>query len=225
MRELERRYTRIPAEVRAESDGKTITGYAAMFRKESSNLGGFVEEIDPAAFNKSKGDGWPDVLARYNHDDNFLLGTTHAGTLRLALDEHGLTYEVDPPKARADVLELVARGDVTKSSFAFRTFEDDWAQTDQGFPKRTLLRVQLVDVAPVNLPAYPDTSAGLRSLARHVEAPYEDVRELAERDELRRLFTRTDNRGPAPADPPRITPEQARVRLLALRNSPYGGQA
>lgn len=223
MRELERRYTRLPAEVRAESDGKTITGYAAMFRKESSNLGGFVEEIDPAAFNKSKGDGWPDVMARYNHEDSYLLGTTAAGTLRLALDENGLAYDVTPPQARADVLELVERGDVTKSSFAFRTFEDDWTQTDQGFPKRILLRVQLVDVAPVNLPAYPDTSVGLRSLARKMDAPYEDVRDLAERDELRKLFTRTDR--PAPEQPPRITPEQARVKLLALRNAPHEGQA
>ncbi|MEU0808653.1 HK97 family phage prohead protease [Streptomyces sp. NPDC005970] len=221
MRELERRYTKIPAEVRATDDGKRIAGYAAVFRKESSNLGGFVEDIDPTAFNKSRGDGWPDVMARYNHDDNLLLGTVAAETLTLTIDDTGLAYEVTPPSTRADVLELVARGDVQKSSFAFRTIEDDWAQTTQGFPKRTLLRVQLVDVAPVNVPAYPDTSAGLRSLARRMDAPYADVRDLAERDELRKLFARTDR----PAEPRRTTPQQARVTLLALRNAPNGGQA
>lgn len=223
MHELERRYTRIPAEIRAASDGKTITGYAAKFRKESSNLGGFVEDIDPAAFNKSKGDGWPDVLARYNHDDNMLLGTTVAGTLRLALDETGLQYDVDPPNARADVMELVARGDVAKSSFAFRTFADDWTQTDQGFPKRTLMSVQLVDVAPVNLPAYPDTSAGLRSLARHMDAPFEDVEALAAADELRKLFVRTDRPANVPPEIRRATAQ--RLELLARKSTPRIGQA
>lgn len=224
MRELERRYTKAPAEIRATDGGKKIGGYAAMFRKESTNLGGFVEDIDPTAFNKSRGDGWPDVMARYNHDDNMLLGTVAAETLSLDIDDTGLAYEVTPPSTRADVLELVARGDVQKSSFAFRVIEDDWSQTSQGFPKRTLLRVQLVDVAPVNVPAYPDTTAGLRSLARAMDAPYDDVRELAERDELRKLFVRTDQPA-APVEPSGTTPQQARVKLLALRNSPYGGQA
>ncbi|MBW8087761.1 HK97 family phage prohead protease [Streptomyces hygroscopicus subsp. hygroscopicus] len=221
MRELERRYTKAPAEIRATDDGKKIAGYAAMFRKESSNLGGFVEDIDPTAFNKSRGDGWPDVMARYNHDNNMLLGTVAAETLALTIDDNGLAYEVTPPTTRADVLELVARGDVQKSSFAFRTIEDDWSQTSQGFPKRTLLRVQLVDVAPVNVPAYPDTTAGLRSLARAMDAPYSDVRDLAERDELRRLFVRTDQPA-APVEPSRTTPQQARVQLLALRTPPHG---
>lgn len=221
MRELERRYTKAPAEIRATEDAKKIAGYAAMFRKESSNLGGFVEDIDPTAFNKSRGDGWPDVMARYNHDDNLLLGTVAAETLALTIDDTGLSYEVTPPSTRADVLELVTRGDVQKSSFAFRVVEDDWSQTSQGFPKRTLVRVQLVDVAPVNVPAYPDTTAGLRSLARAMDAPFEDVQDLAERDELRRLFVRTD-RPAAPVEPRRTTPQQAHVRLLALRNPPHG---
>ncbi len=220
MREIERRYTRV--EARAGSDGKTITGYAAVFNRESSNLGGFVEVVDPAAFNKSRGDGWPDVIARYNHDDNMLLGTTAAGTLRLALDNTGLGYDVTPPASRADVLELVQRGDVQKSSFAFQTFDDDWSATDQGFPKRTLLSVRLVDVAPVNVPAYPDTSAGLRSLARKFDASYDEVRDLAQREELRKLFVRTDKPSPQQKPAPgRITPVQARMALLSRRDSPY----
>ncbi|MFJ2200836.1 hypothetical protein [Streptomyces violaceusniger] len=84
--------------------------------------------------------------------------------------------------------------------------------------------MQLVDVAPVNVPAYPDTTAGLRSLARAMDAPYDDVRDLAERDELRKLFVRTD-RPAAPVESSGTTPQQARVTLLALRKSPYGGQA
>jgi hypothetical protein len=51
-----------------------------------------------------------------------------------------------------------------------------------------LLQVQLVDVAAVDSAAYPDPTAGLRSLAGRFDAPFEEVRALAERDELRRLF-------------------------------------
>lgn len=219
MADLERRYTPVPVELRAAKEQqRTINGYAAVFNRESSNLGGFVEVVDARAFNKSRGDGWPDVLARYNHDDNMLLGTVAGGTLRLLVDDTGLMYDVDPPAARADILELVQRGDVRKSSFAFRTMDDDWSMTDQGFPKRTLLSAQLVDVAPVNIPAYPDSSAGLRSLAAHVGAELDEVRSLAAQDELRKFFVRTD--GPGPVKPQTLG-AAARMALLARRESPH----
>ena len=37
------------------------------------------------------------VMARYNHDDNWLLGTTAGQTLHLSIDKTGLDYEVDLP--------------------------------------------------------------------------------------------------------------------------------
>jgi len=198
MSDLERRFTVARVELRAGSQKHTFGGYAAKFNLQSKNLGGFIERIDPGFFNKSRGDGWPDVIARYNHDDNMLLGTTSAGTLRLGLDNIGLEYEVDPPQSRADVYELVERGDVAKSSFAFQMFEDDWSASDQGFPMRTLLSGKLVDVAPVNIPAYDDTTVGLRSLAAKFEADVEEVRKLAAENGLMKFFQRTD--GPqAPA--------------------------
>ncbi len=226
MADIERRYTFVPVEVRATGDKRRIGGYAAVFNRPSKNLGGFVETVNPAAFNDSRGRGWPGVIARYNHDDNMLLGTTDGGTLRLSVDDTGLVYEVDPPQARQDIVELVERGDVRKSSFAFRTVEDDWIQSDQGFPQRNLLLAQLVDVAPVNMPAYGDTTAGLRSdqrdialrsLARKFDASYDEVLDRAARDELRSFFARTDNIGPkkqatfGPA---------ARMALLARERGP-----
>ena len=199
MTDAERRFTSVRVEVRAGSNDKmTIGGYAAKFNRMSQNLGGFVEVIDPVCFNKSAGDGWPGVLARYNHDDMFLLGTSDAGTLRCSIDNIGLAYDVDLPSARADVYELAGRGDVRKSSFAFITLEDDWDVTDQGFPLRTLRSARLIDVAPVNTPAYEDTSVGLRSLARKFDAPLDEVRNLASAGELGRFFKRTDSKRVAP---------------------------
>lgn len=189
MLDLERRHIAKPVEYRAADNGPgTLDGYAAVFNRFSQNLGGFVEVVDPSAFNKSMGDG-VSVVARYNHDDAHLLGTTEAGTLRLEVDGTGLRYVVDLPNTTSgnDVKELAKRGDLRYSSFAFHVVEDEWGVTDNGFPMRTLKNVQLVDVAPVNSPAYRDTSVGLRSLAEHLHVGVDVVQE-ASTEELRSLI-------------------------------------
>lgn len=224
MTDAERRFTSVPVEIRAGSDKHMIGGYAAKFERHSQNLGGFVERIAPSAFNKSRGNGWAGVIARYNHDDNMLLGTIGGGTLRLGVDEVGLTYEVELPSARADIYELVQRGDVRQSSFAFITdFDgDEWSTTDQGFPQRTLTSVRLMDVAPVNTPAYEDTSVGTRailgaleSLSRTFEADLQEVRKMSEEGDLMRFFKRTDVQ---PEKPKALSAELALAKALSLKN-------
>ncbi|WP_160665346.1 HK97 family phage prohead protease [Pseudarthrobacter sp. ATCC 49987] len=189
MRDLELRHISQPVEFRETTNGLgTLSGYASVFNRLSQNLGGFVERVDPAAFNKSLADQVP-VLARYNHDDNQLLGTTEGGTLTLEADGTGLRYDVALPDTSTgrDVRELAKRGDLRYSSFAFRTIDDYWDVTPEGFPMRTLLAVQLVDVAPVNNPAYRDTTTGLRSLAEHLHMDVAQVRDAAP-EELRKLI-------------------------------------
>lgn len=224
MTETERRLTVATVEVRAEQT-RTIGGYAAKFNTFSQNLGGFTERIAPSFFNNSRGDGWPGVLARYNHDDNMLLGTTGAQTLRLAIDEIGLAYEVDAPAARADVFELVQRGDVAKSSFAFVAHEDDWTTNESGFPIRTLVSGRLYDVAPVNTPAYDDTSVAVRaldSLARKFERDLAEIRSLADEQRLGDLFAPPAivvDLAPAPvvADSTERSARVALAKVLALK--------
>jgi HK97 family phage prohead protease len=170
-------------------EGRTVTGYALMFDRLSGNLGGFIEKVDAGALNRDKGRNWPGingagVLARFNHDDNYTLGSTASGTLRLDVDSFGLRYSIDPPKTRADVVELVQRGDVRKSSFAFVVREQHWSQMPNGHPVRTLDDIELIDVAPVTIPAYEDTSAALRSLATLLEMDLPRVRRLAVRNQL-----------------------------------------
>lgn len=214
---IERRYTAAVVELRKDPEHQKIGGYAAVFNKLSRNLGGFVEQVAPAAFNDSRGRDWPDVRARYNHE--ILLGTTAARTLSLSVDSTGLLYEVEPPKSRSDILELVERGDVRHSSFAFRTIEDHWDTSDQGYPLRTLLKVQLVDVAPVDDPAYPDATAGLRSLADRFGADLEEVRGLAEADELRKFFVNTAANGRP--QKPKTLGAAARMELLGKEHDPW----
>jgi HK97 family phage prohead protease len=121
-KETERLSIRKPVEVRAGSgNSRSVGGHAAVFNRHSQNLGTFVERVAPSFFNNSRADSWPGVIARYNHDDNYLLGATRNGTLRLSLDDTGLNYTVDVPESRSDNLELVQRGDIGNSSFAFRS--------------------------------------------------------------------------------------------------------
>ena len=218
MAAVERRYTPGLVELQRASDdkGPRIGGLAIVFNALSRNLGGFVERSAPSVVNKSRADGWPEVVARFDHENAFLLGTIAGRTLSLSVEEPqmagnqilvpgGLRYLVDPPRSRGDIVELVERGDVHKSSFAFRVPPggDDWATTDQGYPMRTLLDVTLVDVAPVVSPAYTDTSVGLESLARHFDADPEEIRSMAATDELRRLFVKTEAGMPAGKPKPR----------------------
>jgi HK97 family phage prohead protease len=196
----ERLCTHRAVEVRGiAGESRRIGGYALVFNRQSENLGGYFERIAPSFPNESRAAGWPGVICRYNHDDSFLLGATRNNTLRLSTDRTGLDYSVDLPECRDDVLEMVSRGDIGSSSFAFQAHEDDWSLTDGGVPLRTLLSGRILDVAPVSQPAYADTSVGLRSLAKFLDVPEEDVMKLRAEDELRQLFTRTDR--PSPRHP------------------------
>lgn len=218
MSDAERRFTSVPVEVRSGSgsEQRTIGGYAAKFNTTSQNLGGFKEQIAPGAFNRSASQAWPDVQARYNHEDSMLLGTTSGGSLRLAVNETGLQYEVDmlDDAISERIYKLVQRGDVRQSSFAFMKDDDEWSTDDTGFPLRTLHQVRLIDVAPVNAPAYLDTTAAVRSLADKFHAPVEEVRKLAQDNQLTRFFKRTDNA----ADPlvKRRSSQAALAAILAL---------
>lgn len=213
-------------ETRTAEDGPHIVGYGAVFNRLSRNLGGFVEQAAPDTFSRAALEGYPGTVARYNHDQNLLLGTVQGRTLSLRTDNIGLAYDVRPPQSRGDIVELVERGDVAHSSFAFRVLPggDEWGISEQNYPLRTLHDVELVDVAPVVTPAYPDSSAGLRSLAAHFDASVDEVRKLAEGDELRKFFIRTDNRGgrpkPVPAKPT-LLGVVAATQLMARREDPW----
>lgn len=190
---IERRSTTATVELRGDAGSRKIGGLAIVYGRYSQNLGGYVEQVEPGFVTKSLADR-VDVLARYQHDSNFLLGRVSAETLRLMDGADGLDYEADLPDTTyaRDLEALAARGDVRHSSFAFRVMPegDSWGFTDQGTPLRTLKRGggQLVDVAPVVTPAYLDTTSGLRSLAEQRGLDLDDVRKAAEANALGELL-------------------------------------
>ena len=113
-------------ELRAKSDGTgALFGYALTYGNYSRDLGGFVEQVAPGAVDSAFEDGVR-VMARWNHDNAYLLGATDAGTLRLQSDDVGLLYDIDLPKEGPGpyIRELASRGDLKYSSFAFYCIED-----------------------------------------------------------------------------------------------------
>ena len=150
-------------EVRAENDGKTLIGYAAVWDSPSEFMG-FTEFVKRGAFTKTLNDG-ADVRLLIDHD-GVPLARTKSGTMALEEDERGLRVEaeLDPmnPDA-ARIMSAMKRGDLSQMSFAFRTIKDSW---NNDRTVRELREVQLFDVSVVTFPAYEQTVAELR---RHQE--------------------------------------------------------
>lgn len=185
-------------ELRASDDGaQTLSGYGATFNRLSQNLGGFVEEVDPVAFDTTLTTG-RDILGAVNHDLNWLIGTTDSGTLTVETDNIGLRYNMLLDPDDPDAVRLVAKVRTRKlvgSSFTFATRDDDWSTTEQGFPLRRLLAVELYELGPVASPAYLSTKEGdaataLRSLSKFVDLPFEQVTEAARSGTLTDLILR-----------------------------------
>ncbi|TDT94913.1 hypothetical protein DFO45_2671 [Azorhizobium sp. AG788] len=160
---LEKRTLSRPMEVRAASTGRTAVGYAAVFNSPTQIGDWFIEEVAPGAFDDAVAGG--DVRALFDHNSARLLGRTTSGTLRLGQDAIGLAVEIDLPDTGdgRDVATLLERGDITGMSFGFMVTKETWDETGN-IPKRTIQKVDLLEVSIVSFPAYADTSVALRSL-------------------------------------------------------------
>lgn len=164
-------------ELRADGDGMTFRGYAAVFNSWSEDLGGFRERIQPGAFAKSLAQKRA-IKMFWNHNTDIALGSTR-GNLTLTEDDKGLLAEAHLPDTQAgrDMSTLVRERIVDSMSFGFQTIRDEWSGLDSDRAERTLLEVRLFEVSPVTgWPAYPKTSASVRELAGVIG---EDPDELA----------------------------------------------
>lgn len=198
-----RQYTRLAAaRPRLERRGDkpdappVIVGYAAVFYRaddpgtEYRLYEDAYERIMPGAFDAAIRDG-DLVRGMTNHDDNWLLGRSDQGTVRLSVDRVGLRYEIDPPDTQAgrDTVALLDRGDLDGSSFSFliyggkrgRTVWVEETRDGRQISIREIHEVELVDVGPVTFPAYLSTSAGVRSDEAAAEARADYARWQAER--------------------------------------------
>lgn len=175
-------------EIRADGDGLTFRGYAAVFDSPSEPLP-FVETIRPGAFKKSLAEKKSAIKMFLNHNSDIVLGSTRAKTLTLTEDDKGLLAEGRLPDNEwgRPLRDAIVRGDVDSMSFGFQTVKDSWSEDGS---ERELIEARLFEVSPVTgWPAYPTTSATVRELAAEIEAEANDLAEAFKtlRDPVARL--------------------------------------
>lgn len=171
-----------------------LEGYFAVWAGHSRDLGGFVEAIDPAAFDESLRGA--DIVSSFNHDLTKLLGRTSAGNLTAWTDGTGAGYRVvlRNNATALEVADFIEAGFIRGSSFMFEVVGVEgrdgttWGLTDQGYPLRTLRNVRLFEVGPTAMPAYESTEqagqVALRSLAETRGIKYTEVADAAKRGGL-----------------------------------------
>jgi len=168
-KDVERRFTltteaeNFPGVELREVDGvRRVEGYAAVFNSETTIAERFAEVIAPGAFEGRLGDN---VVAALNHNAGQPLAKVGAG-LALSIDERGLKYGFDVPDTSTgrDLIELMKRGIVSGSSFAFTVESEKWERRAESLDLRTIEKIgKLIDVSAVTTGAYPEASVALRS--------------------------------------------------------------
>jgi len=155
----------VAAEIQRSARTGGIEGYAAVFDAAAEISPGRWEAIARSAFEAVEGD---DVAALVNHDPRLILGRSSSGTLRLALDERGVHFEIPVPPDTSygrDLVESISRGDITGASFGVLPGEAERTTAPNGAPMvRHTKFSRWVDVSPVTFPAYGQSSVALRSV-------------------------------------------------------------
>ena len=150
-------------EIRAEPEGMTVEGYAAVFERpevmyEVDDIA-YSEVIDRGAFTDAQ---MADVVMNFNHGGKPVARTKN-GTLQLALDDHGLKVRADLSGSveSRNLYEEIKAGLIDKMSFAFTVKGE---QYDKATRTRRITGVKrLYDVAAVDIPAYDSTTLMARS--------------------------------------------------------------
>lgn len=224
-------------EFRDVNGKRSFEGYAAVFNAPSEPLP-FREILAPGSFTRTlKSDR--DHTFVIDHDDSKLLGSRRAGTAQFSEDSKGLLVRsADLPKTSYanDLIELHDRGEIRSMSFEFSTPRrtasggpaEEWSDDNM---TRTLHEVRLyhATVLTGHRPAYPQTTAFIRSLAQRMKADPDALAEAI--DALRDGNPLSDDSAtliaqavdslrehPAPADPPAESNLARYQELLAAKD-------
>lgn len=171
----------------AQSDGRTLSGYAAVFGQDTvinSFEGNFVERLAPNCFKKTLQERkYP--ICQFAHGRDSRTGGVPIGVFtEMREDDHGLyvearLFENDLVEPIRQAIEAQA---ISGMSFTFTVTRDEWMDNqgrsvggnelqrllwdsgDRGPLQRTIREVRLMEAGPVIYPAYEGTSVGVRSM-------------------------------------------------------------
>lgn len=194
----------------AGEEGPVMVGHFAVFNRwteiNSVFEGRFLERFAPGAFRKTFRENRDRMRVLFQHGYDPQVGDKPLGPIReLREDDRGAYYEVpllDAPYVREQILPGLERG-LYGASFRFRAVREDINDSPgrsehnpEGVPERTVREAQVMEFGPVTFPAYPDASAGIRSVTdefvvgRYARSP----------ERLRELLDRVDARADEPDD-------------------------
>lgn len=139
-----------------------VTGTAVVFNQWSEDLGGFIETIDPKAFDNVD---LEDIVLLYNHDTGAVLSRTSANTLSINIDENGLHFTGELPDTTLgkDVLTNLRNGNIQGMSFGFTIDDDDWEETENSDQLKHIIKSigKLYEISLTPFPAYKETDVTL----------------------------------------------------------------
>jgi HK97 family phage prohead protease len=231
-RDLERSvpFQLMRAEGDAEGDGRTLSGYAALFGQPTeinSWEGAFTETIRKGAFKKTIREQTP--VMQFDHGRHPLIGSIPIGAISdLREDDQGLYVEgrITDNWLMQPVRDAIAEQSVNGMSFRFEVVREEWRDVngklvkpeevydllwmpgDRGPLQRELIELKCRELGPVVFPAYAGTSVSVRA---------RDVADgLAQDDEMTRRIRHSlarDAAAPSVPDDPELRREVATALL------------
>jgi HK97 family phage prohead protease len=217
----------------AEGDGRSLSGYAAVFGQPTeidSWEGCFTETIRQGAFKKSIRESTP--VMQFDHGRHPLIGSIPIGSIDdLHEDDQGLYVEarITDNWLMQPVRDAIAEGSVNGMSFRFEVVREEWRDAqgkvvqpqdvmdllwmpgDRGPLQRELIELKCRELGPVVFPAYAGTSVSVRARGMADGLAHDD--QMAR--EIRRSLAR-DAALPQVPDDPALRREVA-VSLLFQR--------
>lgn len=142
-------------EVRADVEGRTVTGTAVRYGDVADIAGLFRESIEPGAFRHPD-----DVILNAHHDARQPLARAGGGALTLTDTAQAMTFRAVLPRTTAadDALALMAAGVIRGASVEMAVTDDEWSE---GGSRRIIRGAVLHGIALVPRPAYPESSVAV----------------------------------------------------------------
>lgn len=160
----------VPFELRASSEGRTLSGYAAVFNSPTRIMERgreFDEKIAPGAFRNAT-QNTDKIVMQFDHGKDPAIGGMPIGKItELQEDDHGLYVEARLSDHIIGDIVATAITDkaITGMSFRFHIPEggETWDRSGE-IAERTINSLFVHELGPVVFPAYSTTSVGVRSL-------------------------------------------------------------
>ncbi|WP_031039888.1 HK97 family phage prohead protease [Streptomyces sp. NRRL F-5650] len=168
-----------------EGDGRTLTGYAALFGVDTeinSWEGNFTEKIRKGAFRKTIREQTP--VLQFDHGRHPLIGSIPIGAIGdLREDDQGLYVEarITDNWLMQPIRDAIAEESINGMSFRFEVVREEWRDVngkvvkpeevyellwmpgDRGPLQRELIELKCRELGPVVFPAYAGTSVSVRA--------------------------------------------------------------